>query len=90
MINSRQEIHQYSDAQQAISFNNDIGLESYMVILEDLRNIIAHLNESAIQFGVVAPESTVAANNSQLYFDTNTSTMYTNPTIGAVTGWVAI
>ena len=90
MINSRQEIQQYSDANELINFKNERGLESYMCLLEDMRNIITHLNESAIQYGTVTPDNNIKSNNSQLYFNTSTSTMYTNPEIGALTGWVAI
>ena len=90
MISSRQLIQQYSDAAEEIKFKSERGLESYMCLLEDVRNLITHINESSIQYGLVSPEGVTASNNSQLYFDTATSTLYTNPTIGAITGWVAI
>lgn len=104
MINSRQAIQEYSDAQEAIKFSNDRGLESYMCLLEDMRSVITSLNEvieaqqtlidyqaaSSVQFGEVAPDTNITSNNSQLYFNTLTSTMYTNPNKGVVTGWVAI
>ena len=90
MINSRQEILSYQDASEAINFKSERGLESYMALLEDMRNTIETLNNSSIKFGIIAPENEVTSNNSQLYFDTVTSTMYTNPNIGLNTGWVAI
>lgn len=89
-LNSRQEIQEYQDGNESISFKNGRGLESYMCALEDIRNLLEHINNSSIQYGTVAPESVITSNNSQLYFDTATSTLYTNPTISALTGWVAI
>lgn len=90
MINSRQAINEYSDAQDSIKFNSDRGLESYMCLVEDMRNIIEHLNNSNVQTGIIAPENEITSNNSQFYFDTSTSTMYTNPDIGVNTGWIAL
>jgi hypothetical protein len=90
MINSsRQAIIQYAEVQEYLGIGHK-GTESYLALLDDMRNVIEHLNNSAIQFGTVTPESNVKSNNSQLYFDTTTSTMYTNPAIDSLTGWVAV
>lgn len=90
MINSRQEITQYSDAREQVGFKSDRGEESYMVILEDIRNIITHIQQSSIQHGDGSPENTIESNNSQLYVDTTNQILFFNPVIGADTGWTAI
>ncbi len=66
----------------------DALVNDYTSVLSSLRTLAAAIEY--MQVGSGSPESSVTANASRQYFDTTTGTLYCNPVVGALTGWVAV
>lgn len=72
---------------------SESGADDYLAKGADIIKAFNALNElsNAIApiFSTGSPEGVVKSNYSQLYIDTASNTWYSNPNLGANTGWVA-
>ena len=94
-IESRQIALEYSDIRELYNFKKDNTIEDFAAMKADIKSLIELMNNNSQPlFGVGSPEGLVAANNSLLYFDTTNEptnvTMWTNQTVGGVTGWIPV
>lgn len=89
---SRQTIFSYAEAIESISFKNDIGVEDYMAMKEDIGEFLTFIAEGMFSplFGQGSPEGTVTSNLSKQYIDTDTNTIYYNRESSVNTGWFTL
>ena len=96
IIESRQVIFDYQDANNSISFKNENGVEDYMALKADVATLINLINngEYEPQFGVGSPEGVVTSNSNRTYYDTTLAPasviMYVNQTVGVNTDWIGV
>ena len=96
IIESRQTIFDYQDANNSISFKNENGVEDYMALKADVATLINLINngEYEPQFGVGSLEGVVISNTNRTYYDTTLAPasviMYVNQTVGVNTDWIGV
>lgn len=89
---SRQTIFSYAEAIESISFKNDIGVEDYMAMKEDIDQFLTFVAEGMFspQFGTGNPNGAVTSNLSKQFIDTDTGTVYYNLESSVDTGWFTL
>lgn len=65
-------------------------VSAFVSLVEDLATTANSVDANFMQVGTGSPEGAVTANKSRQYFDSNTSTLYVNPVVGADSGWISI
>lgn len=89
---SRQVIRDYEEARQMIGFNEDLGVEDYMAMKDDLNELLTFVAEGMFSplFGQGDPNGVVTSNLSKQYIDTDTNTIYYNQESSVNTGWFTL
>lgn len=93
MIQTRQFIIEYNEANQTYRFKSEQATEDFMSLKADVFAVIELLNAESSQFTPQfdsgSPENVVTANYNRTYYDTSgvNAVQYINETVGASTGW---